>query len=230
MPRFQYSQYKDILPAFAQYLDCNVPNELVQRMCQSNDQNEKFEKSVELSKAILQQNIRFDPLLKQVIQYSLNYFSMRNNLTDDQKRVVDDVKRQFAEKVAHGIVVAIQPVVVAHPVVAAVHPVEVGGDVEEVDEPAIDAPIVYPIVHEDQHAPGNIELTEDEYKNECSITSETYYDLALENNLVATKCDQKFSHKFSRIAITEWLNGHPGCPMCRRAVAVEELVPVILKD
>jgi hypothetical protein len=69
-------------------------------------------------------------------------------------------------------------------------------------------------------------LPEAEYHTECPITLHPLIELAQDNNLVITYC----GHRFSQIAITEWLTTHTTCPTCKRDdLTTDKLIPVILK-
>src|SRR5256885_888154 len=57
---------------------------------------------------------------------------------------------------------------------------------------------------------------------ECSITFELLTELAAQNNLAVLKC----GHKFSKIAIKEWLQEHPRCPNCLKETSIHDVEDV----
>ena len=70
----------------------------------------------------------------------------------------------------------------------------------------------------------NIELSAAELKDECTISSYTFEELAKRKDLTAIAC----GHKFSRIAITAWFAKEATCPVCRTGVDKQKLVHVAL--
>lgn len=63
-----------------------------------------------------------------------------------------------------------------------------------------------------------------DHNEECSISLESFHALAARKELVVTSC----GHKFSRVAITDWLEKNGTCPNCRKKSDKNELIDVVL--
>jgi hypothetical protein len=69
------------------------------------------------------------------------------------------------------------------------------------------------------------ELSPSEFNSECSISLERFEALAAKGNLVATQ----WNHKFSKLALENWLLKSHTCPLCRSDIEKNSLAPVALK-
>jgi hypothetical protein len=70
------------------------------------------------------------------------------------------------------------------------------------------------------------ELPNNQYNEECPISSETFEELAQRKDLIETHC----GHKFSQIKLIEWFEKDKTCPMCRKELDKKAFVQLVLTD
>jgi len=73
---------------------------------------------------------------------------------------------------------------------------------------------------------GNPALIAFDPNESCSISPDalSFQELAAQNDLTQTHC----GHKFSKIALNNWLSGHSDCPVCRSHLTAEQLTDLIV--
>lgn len=69
-------------------------------------------------------------------------------------------------------------------------------------------------------------LGKEEYNELCSITLDTFQELAKRNELVEIKC----SHKFSRPDIVKWITASSNCPNCKEKASLTDVTIVKLAN